>query len=461
MKLLLREIAHWTAADLRAASGDVAEQPVAGYSIDTRTLEPGDLFFAIRGERYDAHDFVLPAFARGARAAVISRSKVGHFLEAARTHSLLIVDDPLAALQTLATAVRRHWNKRVVGITGSAGKTTSKEAIAEVLGTRFAVLKSKGNLNNAFGLPLQLLKLEPMHEMAVIEMGMSHAGEIAALARIANPDWGVVTNVGSAHGENFSDGIAGIARAKYELVQSLPSQGIAFLNCDDPYVAQFGRDFRGRVVYFGAGPCADPRAGKVEELGSEGLRFEMTSVDRRAVVEMKLLGRHNVLNAMAAIAVGLEAGIALEECVAAVGRLRPPEKRGEVLHIGGATIINDCYNSNPEALKSMIATLASMPAKRRILVAGEMLELGREAARLHRECGQAAAEQGIDLTIGVRGQAQEIVDGARQAGGLAMFVASALEAGEWLRGELREGDAVLLKASRGVGLERALPLLEG
>jgi UDP-N-acetylmuramoyl-tripeptide--D-alanyl-D-alanine ligase len=461
MKLLLREIANWTAADLRPWSGDVPELPATGYSIDSRTLQPGDLFFAIRGERYEAHDFVLPALEHGARAAVIARRKAGNFLEIARAHTLLLVDDPLEALQTLAAAVRRYWNKRVVAITGSAGKTTTKEAIAEVLGTRFAVLKSQGNLNNAFGLPLQLLKLEPQHEVAVVEMGMSHAGEIAALTRIARPDWGVVTNVGSAHGENFPEGMAGIARAKYELVQGLPSQGIAFLNCDDPYVAGFGRDFHGRVVYFGSGPCANPRAGKVEELGAEGLRFELTFLDQRTVVNMKLLGRHNISNALAAIAVGLEAGISLEACVAAAGQLSPPDKRGELLLIGGATIINDCYNSNPEALKSMIATLASMPAKRRILVAGEMLELGPEGARLHRECGQAAAEYGIDVTIGVRGHAQQIVEGVRQAGGLAMFVASPLEAGDWLKGELRPGDAVLLKASRGVGLEQAIPILEG
>jgi UDP-N-acetylmuramoyl-tripeptide--D-alanyl-D-alanine ligase len=461
MKLGLQDIAHWTGADLRARQGDSPELPATGYSIDTRTLQPGDLFFAIRGERYDAHDFVVAAFARGARAAVISRSKAAQYLEIARNHTLLLVDDPLEALQTLATGVRRHWNKRVIGVTGSAGKTTTKEAVAEVLSVAFTVLKSKANLNNAFGLPLQLLKLEPTDEVAVIEMGMSHAGEIAALARIANPDWGVITNVGSAHGENFADGVPGIARAKYELVQSLPAQGVAFLNCDDPYVSQFGRDFRGRAVYFGSGPCADPRAGNIEELGPEGVRFEVTAGAQRAVVSMSLIGRHNISNAMAAIAVGLEAGIPLEECTAAVQRLRPPDKRGEILRISGATLINDCYNSNPEALKLMIATLAGMPAKRRILVAGEMLELGSEAARLHRECGHAAAQHRIDLVVGVRGQAQYIVEGARQEGALALFLPSPQEAGEWLQAEIREGDVVLLKASRGVGLEKALSWANG
>jgi UDP-N-acetylmuramoyl-tripeptide--D-alanyl-D-alanine ligase len=460
MKLQLQDIAGYMGAELRARESDPRQQPATGYSIDTRTLSEGDLFFAVRGERYDAHDFVAAALQRGARAAVVARSKVTELLDLAHTHTLLIVDDPLIALQTLAAAVRRHWNKRVIGITGSAGKTTTKEAVAAVLGARFAVLKSQGNLNNEFGMPLQLLKLEPEHEVAVIEMGMSHAGEIAALARIAHPDWGVVTNVGSAHAQNFPDSVAGIARAKYELVQSLPASGVAILNCDDPYVGQFGRDFRGRSVYFGMGPCADPRAFDIEDLGAEGMRFQVTAGEAEATVSLPLLGRHNIWNAMAAIAAGLEAGIPLAECAKAASQLRPPDKRGEVLRIGDATVINDCYNSNPEALKSMIATLAAMPAKRRILVAGEMLELGPGSIQLHRECGSAAAEAGIDLVVGVRDNAQYIVEGAREAGALAIFLPLPLEAGEWLKAELRPGDAVLLKASRGVGLEQALRVLQ-
>src|SRR3984957_8773876 len=460
MKLELQDIALWMGAELRLHAGDTAGQPATGYSIDTRTLAPGDLFFAVRGERYDAHDFVAAALERGARAAVVARSKVIDLLDLAHSHTLLIVDDPLLALQTLATAVRTHWNKRVIGITGSAGKTTTKEAVAEVLGARFRVLKSQGNLNNEFGLPLQLLKLEPEHEVAVVEMGMSHTGEIAALARIAHPDWGVVTNVGTAHAQNFPDAVAGIARAKYELVQSLPTSGVAILNCDDPYVGQFGRDFHGRSIYYGEGPCADPKATNIEELGTAGVRFQVTAGEETATVTLALLGRHNVWNVLAAIAAGLEAGIPLNECAAAAGKLRPPDKRGEVLRIGDATVINDCYNSNPEALKSMIATLAAMPAKRRILVAGEMLELGGEAVSLHQQCGTAAAESGIDLVVGVRGNAQHLVQAAREAGALAIFLTSPEEAGEWLKAELRKDDAALLKASRGVGLERALRSLQ-
>ena len=462
MNLELAQCAAWMDADLKAGHAETGTGPATGYSIDTRTLQPGDLFFAIRGERFDAHDFVPAAFAQGARAAVVAHAHVARMLQEAHQHTLLVVDDPLAAMQTLASAVRRAWGKRLIGITGSAGKTTTKEAIATVLSAKHRVLKSIGNLNNHFGLPLQLLRLQPEDEIAVIEMGMSNSGEIAALCRIALPDWGVVTNVGNAHAENFSDGIAGIARAKYELVEGLHGvHRTAFLNADDRYVAQFSRGFNGRVLCFGTGPTAYIRAEDIEECGSEGIRFDVTVLDEKATVELALLGRHNITNALAAIACGLESGMSLTECAAALRQLRPDSRRGEMVHWRGATIINDCYNSNPEALQSMISTLASMSAQRRILVAGEMLELGPESAALHRACGEAAAAAGIDIVVGVRGFGRSIVDGA-VAGGIktAEFVADAAAAGIWMTQHVREGDVVLLKASRGVKLERALDVLE-
>ncbi len=451
MKLSLEQIARWTGGTLHGADGFST-----GYSIDSRTLQSGDLFFAVRGERFDAHDFAGGALDRGACAAVVSKNKLRELPEAVRQHALIIVDEPLTALQTLAAAVRRHWGKLVVGVTGSAGKTTTKEAIAAVLGAKFRVLKSQGNLNNGYGLPLQLLRLEQEHDIAVIEMGMSNAGEIMALARIAAPNWGVVTNVGNAHAENFSDGIAGVARAKYELIASLPADGVAFLNCDDAYVSQFGRDFRGKTVYFGKGPCADPRAESIEELGTEGLRIRVRSGEQVADLRLQLLGQHNAANAMAAIAAGLEAGVPLRDCVSALAGLVPGDKRGQTFQVRGATIINDCYNSNPEALKAMIQALMSVPGQRHILIAGEMLELGPEGASLHESCGEAAASAGVDLVLGVRGSAERIADGAKKAGTEGIFLESPELAGAWLDRNLRAGDVVLLKASRGVRLERAL-----
>ena len=428
-----------------------------GYSIDSRTIAPGELFFAVRGERFDGHDFVAGAVERGAIAAVVSRARVATLPDAALAVPLLIADDPLIALQGLATHVRRQWGKRVVAVTGSAGKTTTKDAIAAALGAKFNVLKSKGNLNNAYGLPLQLLRLEPEHEFAVVEMGMNHAGEIAALARIATPDWGVVTNVGTAHVENFAGGQAGIARAKFELVAALPANGIAFLNCDDPYVSQFGRDFAGKAVYFGSGPCADPQILVVGEDAS-GLQVRYRSGSREADVMLRLLGGHNAHNAMAALAVAREAGVDTAAAAEALASLTPGDKRGEVIDLGRITILNDSYNSNPEALQSMIRTLAARPARRRILIAGEMLELGQYGAELHAACGKAAAEAGIDIVVGVRGNAERLAAAACAGGVASLFLPDAETAGRWLVKNLRQGDVVLIKGSRGVHLEQAVEI---
>ena len=323
MNLTLAEAALGAGAVLEtpASWANAGRLTVHGYSIDSRTIAPGELFFAVRGARFDGHDFVPAALGRGALAAVVSRARIAGLPDAALSAPLLVAEDPLEALQSLAAHVRRHWGKRLVGITGSAGKTTTKEAVAAALGAKFNVLKSEGNLNNAFGLPLQLLRLEPEHEYAVVEMGMNHAGEIAALARIAAPDWGVVTNVGAAHIENFAEGQAGIARAKFELVAALPANGVAFLNCDDPYVSQFGRNFLGRAVYFGAGPCADPQITSVSE-DLDGLHVSYRAGERKGKFTLNLLGAHNASNAAAALAVATEAGVDLDAAIAALTTLR-------------------------------------------------------------------------------------------------------------------------------------------
>lgn len=458
-----------TLAEAAIGAGTVLEAPstiphagtliAEGCSIDSRTISPREIFFAVRGERFDGHDFVAAAVERGAIAAVVSKSRVATLPDAALAVPLLIAEDPLHALQALAGHVRRQWGKRVVAITGSAGKTTTKEAVAATLGAKFNVHKSKGNLNNGYGLPLQLLKIESEHEVAVIEMGMNHTGEIEALARIAAPDWGVVTNVGTAHIENFADGQAGIARAKFELVAALPASGTAFLNCDDPYVSQFGRDFAGKVVYFGAGPCANPQILKATE-DADGVHVHFRAHNQEADFTLHLLGAHNALNAMAGLAVALEAGVDLHAAVAALSTLSAGDKRGEIIEIADATILNDSYNSNPEALRSMIRTLAARPAKRRILIAGEMLEMGDHARDLHTLCGKAAVEAGLDFVIGVRGNAEHLVAAASTAGVPAVFLPDAEAAGKWLKENLRKGDVVLIKGSRGVHLERAIEILK-
>jgi UDP-N-acetylmuramoyl-tripeptide--D-alanyl-D-alanine ligase len=470
VKLTLGQIADWIHAEGVFDTGAEA----LGYSIDSRTIGAGDLFFAVRGERVDGHDYVEAALRDGAVAAVVSMrwlKPVG--VDEAR---LLRVPDTdadcvLGSMQRLANCVRRVWGGRVIGVTGSAGKTTTKECVAAVLATKSlrgsdGVLKTEGNFNNHFGLPLTLLRLEPEHEVAVLEMGMNHAGEIRALAKIAEPDWAVVSNVAAVHLEFFADGIDGIARAKYELVEALPEDGIAFLNGDDARVRAFGRGMSERAVLYGLGESCVVRAVGIEDHGLRGTEFEVVVESRlikgqmmRWPMVLRLPGRHNVMNALAAIAVGRMSGVELGDAIGALERMRPTEKRGNVVVWRGAEIVNDTYNSNPKALEGMVEALWSTEAKRRIVVAGEMLELGPEGARLHEACGEAMA--GVDVVVGVRGLAKELVAGARAKGVAAEFVETPELAGEWLRENLREGDVVLLKASRGVKLERALEVLRG
>ena len=464
MKLLLSRIAEFI-----AATGQYDGQAMAqGYSIDSRTVEPGELFFAVKGERLDGHDFVRQALSRGAIAAVVRKDELARYSDPA---GLLAVDDTLVALQTLATAVRKIWGKTAIGITGSMGKTTTKEAMAHLLAIKYRVHRTKGNFNNHFGLPLGLLTLEPEYDLAVVEMGMSHAGEIAALARIALPNQAVVTNVAPVHLESF-DSIAGIARAKYELIEALPHGGTAVLNADDEYVCQFGRDFKGKVVMFGLKPTAcvpaDVRAENIEVVGPEGTRFDLIGREVRQPVHSPLLGTHNVYNVLAAAAIALEHGITPSEIAGALPFLQPADKRGQVVQLGNITVLYDCYNSSPKALMAAVDTLGAMPARRRIVVAGEMLELGATGEQLHRECGRyiagnaagnaagSRAGSKLDFLLGVRGLAKPMVEAAREAGMKAEFVATPEDAGEWLACETREGDVVLLKASRGVKLEKAL-----
>jgi UDP-N-acetylmuramoyl-tripeptide--D-alanyl-D-alanine ligase len=454
MKLPLSRIAEFIAATGACDSRATAQ----GYSIDSRTIQPGELFFAVKGENLDGHDFVEQALARGAVAAVVRKDKnrdKDQLLRFSAPDRLLVVEDTLVALQTLANAVRKLWGKTGIGITGSMGKTTTKEALAHLLASRYRVHRSKGNFNNHFGLPLGLLTLEPEYDLAVIEMGMSHAGEIAALARIAQPNEGVVTSVGPVHLE-FFDSIAGIARAKYELIEALPHGGTAFLNADDEYARQFGRDFKGKVILFGMNPAADVRGENISVLGPEGTRFDLVSQGVRQPVHSPLLGKHNVYNVLAAAAIALQHGITPSEIAEVLPSLQPADKRGQVVQLGNITVLYDCYNSSPRALMAAADTLAAMPARRRIVVAGEMLELGATGEQLHRDCGLYIASKKLDFLLGVRGLAQPMVEAASEAGMKAEFVATPEQAGEWLAREAQDGDVVLLKASRGVKLEKAL-----
>ena len=414
-------------------------------SVDTRTLQPGDLFFALRGER-DGHEFAAQALEKGAVAVVAD-----HALPLAGR--VIVVPDTLAALQELAARVRREWAGVLVAVTGSAGKTTTKDIIAGLLATVFPTGKSEGNFNNHIGVPLSLLRLPRTCRVGVIEIGMNHAGEIRRLAAIARPDIAVVTNVGNAHVENFEDGIEGVALAKRELIEALPPEGIAILNADDERVIRFRDHHPGRTITFGLSQAADvhPDPGPGRGFSVNGVSFELP-----------LPGRHDLLNVLAGLAVARAFEIPFERLRDAVRRLSPGRMRGEFITRNGITIINDCYNSNPEAARAMLDLLANTPAERRVAVLGEMLELGRASERFHREVGEYAARR-ADLLVAVRGQATHFVEGAVAAGmprASACFFPTPEEAGDFLKAQLRAGDAVLFKGSRGVALEKALARFE-
>jgi UDP-N-acetylmuramoyl-tripeptide--D-alanyl-D-alanine ligase len=428
------------------AAGEVPAVPVAGWSVDTRTQNAGDVYFALRGPNHDGHDYVAAAWSKAAAAVVVDRPMEARCGE-------LIVKDTLRGLQDLGTWARRTWGGTVVGVTGSAGKTTTKDAIAHVLAAELPVGKTVGNFNNHVGVPLSILRLPDECRAGVLEMGMNHAGEIRELAAVARPEIGVVTNVGYAHVE-FFDSIEGVAAAKRELIEGLPRDGVAVLNADDARVLGFRGVHPGRSVTFGFSADADVRAEDVE-YRADGTRFRVDCVD----YQTGMVGRHAVMNLLAAIAVAREFGIA-------PGKLREPVRsfavgkmRGERLEHNGILVWNDCYNANPEAVQSMIDVLRESPAARRIAVLGEMLELGHAAEPLHRQVGKYAAGHGVDLLIGVHGSARDMVDAAIEAGlprGAAHFFADAGEAGDFARQAARAGDAILFKGSRGVHVERAL-----
>ncbi len=405
------------------AAGDPPAVGVGGWSVDSRTQQPGDVYFALRGPNHDGHDFARAAAEHGAAAVVVERT--------AGAPNELLVDDTLAALQHLGAWARENWDGELVGVTGSAGKTTTKDAIAHLLSAGLTVGKTIGNFNNHVGVPLSILRLPDGCQAAVLEMGMNHAGEIRALARIAKPQVGVVTNVGYAHIE-FFESIDGIAAAKRELVEELPADGVAVLNADDPRVAGFAGVHPGRSVTFGFSERAQVRA-EAMETSPSGVRFRALGVD----YETGMTGRHAVSNLLAAIAVAQVFDIAPERLREPVRTFTAGKMRGERLEHNGITVWNDCYNSNPEAARSMLDVLRQTSAGRRIAVLGEMLELGSSAADLHRQVGRYAAERGIDLLIGVRGAARNIVEGAISAGlpsSAAWFFEDPEEAGDFARG---------------------------
>ena len=460
-----------TPADIVRATGGRLEQgdpgeAIAGLSIDSRSIGSGELFVAIRGDRFDGHEFIGAAIARGARGAVVEQSRIGAAREAAGERSILVsVANTTTGLQEIARDVRRRSGTKVVAITGSAGKTTTKEVAAEFLGSRFRVFRNKGNLNNHIGLPLSLLELRSIPEVAVVELGMNHPGEIRTLVGIAEPDVRVWTNVGDAHLGFFASPDA-IADAKAEILEQARSTDLLVANADDDRVTLRAKTFAGRLMTFGIDRSADVQATRLEDRGLDGTRAVVRTPAGDMRLDTPLLGPGNLSNILAATAVALEFGVPLDAIAARAAQLRPAHHRGELLRLpGGVTLIDDSYNSSPSALQRALHVIkVASGSARKVAVLGEMLELGTHAERLHRESGAVVAAAKLDLLIAVGGAAARALADAAIENGMAaacvVHATTSAEAADLAVQRTRPGDLVLVKGSRGIGTEAIVDRLK-
>ncbi len=463
--------AAWVAAAMHGslAAGESSRQ-FAGVSIDTRTVRAGELFVAIKGERFDGAQFVDQAVAAGATGVVVSpgvaqRIRGGGSPAAADAAlAVIAVDDTTIALQSLARAIRRESGTKVVAITGSAGKTTTKEITSDFLATRYRVIKNRGNFNNHIGLPLSLIELAQRPEVAVVELGMNHAGEISTLVAIAEPDVRVWTNVGEAH-LGFFASVDAIAEAKAEIFEGASASAVLVANADDDRIVARLPRFRGRTVTFGIDRPADVRATEVVDRGVEGMQARVATRVGTATLETPLVGRTNLANILAAAGVAIELDIPLAAIVERARALRPASHRGDVVALpSGVTIIDDSYNANPTATMRALDILAAASASRRIAVLGEMLELGDFAIGLHEEVGRAAARTKVDALVAVGGAPASALADAAVAAGLprahASHYATSDEAADAVLAAVRSGDVVLVKGSRGVKTDRIVERLK-
>jgi UDP-N-acetylmuramoyl-tripeptide--D-alanyl-D-alanine ligase len=442
---------RWVSGGAPAGGADHPGVDTVGVTTDSRAVLPGQLFVALAGDRFDGHDYLDGVAAAGAAAAVVSRPSAAAIPQ-------LVVDDTLAALGRLGSAHRERFDIPVVGLTGSNGKTTTKEMIAAVLAPLGPIHRTHGNLNNAIGVPLTLLGLEPVHRAAVIEMGMNHEGEIRELAAMARPTTAVITNAGRAHLEGLGSREA-VARAKSEIAERLTAADTLIIFGDDPLLREMNKGRSARVVTFGLGPTPSLTATNIVEKGLLGSEFDADGFGR---VTLAIPGRHNVLNALAALAVSRALDVAPAAAVAALARVLPFSGRMEVRRFGALTVIDDSYNANPDSMRAALDLLREAPhAGRRVAVLGEMLELGQTAVPMHREVGAAAAF--VDRLFLIGPSWPETAAAAVGAGLAADRIRGFPHLDELLAvvpGELRDGDLVLVKGSRGMALDRFVAGLE-
>ncbi len=460
--------ADWVAS---AMAGAIVAGPrgrtFTGVSIDTRSLKRGELFFGIRGERFDGAAFAASAVEAGAAGVVVPRGgsvSLDLSMSGGAAPVVIEVDDTTAALQALAHTVRIEAGTKVVAITGSAGKTTTKEVTADFLSARYRVVRNRGNFNNHIGLPLSLIELRERPDVAVVELGMNHAGEISTLVRIAAPDVRVWTNVGEAH-LGFFGSVERIADAKAEILERATRQTLLVANADDERIVRRSRQFAGRTVTFGIDRPADVRATEVIDNGIEGVTARVETRRGAAIVRTQLVGRTNLANVLAGAAVALELDVPLEAIVDRASRLRPAANRGEIVRLrNGVTLIDDSYNANPTATIRALEVLGGAAAKRRVAVLGEMLELGDSAAALHRDVGRAAARARVDFLITVGGESAAALGEAAVAAGLAAgrvrHFAASEEAASAALAFVESGDLVLVKGSHGVRTDRVVERLK-
>lgn len=428
----------------------------SGISIDSRRIAPGELFWAIRGERFNGGDFISDALSRGA-AGVVTDNGVSPGM-IADDLAMIKVASSLEALQALAAFNRRRHPVPLVAITGSNGKTTTKEILVSILKNRYEVLKNEGNLNNHIGVPLTLLKLHTGHEVAVIELGMNRRGEIRELARMARPDFGVITNIGEAHLETLGS-VENVRRAKGELVEAMADEDTVVLNADDGAVMELGRFAKGDVVTFGIGNGADIMASDVEVERGKGTLFMLSADGKIIPVLLPIYGIHQLYSALAASAVAYRLGLDLHEIREGLEEYEPYSGRMEIISERGVTIINDSYNANPPSVRYAIETMAKLAPARRIAVLGDMLEMGERGEELHAGVGEFASRAGIDLLVTVGPLARRLGEGALNKGMGEDRVNSfddRSDAAEYLKGEIREGDWLLVKGSRGMRMEEVV-----
>lgn len=471
----VEEVLEVTSAKLLAGDLHRVRHKIERLSTDSRKASHGDLFVALRGERFDGHDFVEAALRQGAIGALVAAqyrtaSSLKPLLTDGRLSRrgkpspfILAVPDPLLAYQQLAAYHRMRFSIPIVAVTGSNGKTTTKEMVARVLEERYRVLVTEGNLNNRIGVPQTLLRLTSRHEAAVIEMGVDQKGQTTRLAEMTRPTIGVITNIGPDHLEFFGT-LEASAQAKGELLDLLPPDCAAVLNADDPYFDYLASRARCRVLSFGFSERAEVRASDLVP-GAKGAHFRLVFPERTksAPVELSAYGRHNVSNALAAAAVGHLCRISGTKIALGLSRFRPAVMRSQVEKVGDVRLINDCYNANPASMKAAVEVLADLGAGgRTIAVLGDMLELGRDSAALHHEVGGYVAECKISLLVACGPQARSLAEGARAAGMSADCihnVGDACEAAAVLMPMIREGDVVLVKGSRGMRMERIVAAL--